>query len=77
MNNPNLFDLNLLRSRQKKSINKENYDNFLHREVGERLTNRIKDVNKNFEKTIQNLTDTNISDIEKITADKEKEISQI
>ena len=53
MNNPNLFDLKLLRFRQKKSIILNNYDNFLHKEVGERLTNRIKDVNKNFEKTLE------------------------
>ena len=32
---------------------------------------------KNFEKIIQKLTDTNIENIEKILAEKEKEISQI
>ena len=55
----------------------------IRREANEELKKKLKDKvisedqNKNFEKTIQNLTDTNISDIEKITADKEKEISQI
>jgi len=35
------------------------------------------DDNKNFEKNIQKLTDLNIENIEKILAEKEKEISQI
>ena len=35
------------------------------------------DQNKNFEKEIQKLTDSNIENIEKILADKEKEIIQI
>ena len=35
------------------------------------------DENKNFEKNIQKLTDLNIENIEKILAEKEKEISQI
>ena len=35
------------------------------------------DQNKTFEKNIQKLTDNKISDIEKLLADKEKEISQI
>ena len=35
------------------------------------------DENKNFEKNIQKLTDSNIDTIEKILAEKEKEIGQI
>ena len=35
------------------------------------------DQSKNFEKNIQKLTDKNIENIEKISSDKEKEISQI
>ena len=35
------------------------------------------DENKNFEKSIQKLTDKNIEMIEKISSEKEKEISQI
>lgn len=53
MNNHNIFDLNTLRLRQKKSLLLQNYDYFLHKEVGERLTNRIKDITKNFDKTIE------------------------
>jgi len=39
--------------------------------------NISEDESKNFEKAIQKITDTNIENIEKILADKEKEISQI
>ena len=35
------------------------------------------DDNKNFEKNIQKITDTNIENIEKILTEKEKEIIQI
>ncbi len=55
----------------------------IRREANEELKKKLKDKvisedqNKNFEKNIQNLTDTNINNIEKITSDKEKEISQI
>ena len=35
------------------------------------------DQNKNFEKNIQKITDTNIENIEKILSEKEKEIIQI
>ena len=35
------------------------------------------DENKNFEKNVQKLTDTNIENIDKILSEKEKEISQI
>ena len=55
----------------------------IRREGNEDLKKKLKDKiisedqNKNFEKIIQKLTDTNIENIEKILADKEKEISQI
>ena len=55
----------------------------IRREANEELKKKLKDKkisedqNKNFEKNIQNLTDTNIEKIEKILIEKEKEISQI
>jgi len=55
----------------------------IRREANEDLKKKLKekiiseDDNKNFEKSVQNLTDTNIGNIEKILIDKEKEISQI
>ena len=55
----------------------------IRREANEELKKKLKekliteDDNKNFEKNIQKLTDTNIENIEKILTDKEKEISQI
>ena len=55
----------------------------IRREANEDLKKKLKDKvisednNKNFEKNIQKLTDSNIEAIEKILADKEKEISQI
>ncbi len=55
----------------------------IRREANEDLKSKLKDKNisedesKNFEKKIQKITDTNIENIEKILADKEKEISQI
>ena len=55
----------------------------IRREANEELKKKLKDKNisedqyKNFEKIIQKLTDTSIEKIEKITNDKEKEISQI
>ena len=55
----------------------------IRREANEDLKNELKNKNisedesKNFEKVIQKITDTNIENIEKILADKEKEISQI
>ena len=55
----------------------------IRREANEELKKKLKDKiisedqNKNFEKNIQKLTDTNIENIEKILTDKEKEISQI
>ena len=55
----------------------------IRREANEELKKILKDKiisedqNKNFEKNIQKLTDTNIENIEKILTDKEKEISQI
>ena len=55
----------------------------IRREANEELKKKLKDKNisedqyKNFEKTIQKLTDTNIENIEKISTDKEKEIIQI
>ena len=55
----------------------------IRREANEDLKKRLKekiiseDDNKNFEKNIQKLTDLSIENIEKILADKEKEISQI
>ena len=55
----------------------------IRREANEDLKNKLKNKNisednsKNFEKIIQNITDTNIENIEKILIDKEKEISQI
>ena len=54
----------------------------IRREANEDLKKKLKDKqisedqNKNFEKNIQKLTDLNISNIEKILLDKEKEISQ-
>tara|TARA_B100000963_G_scaffold245966_1_gene215342 strand:- start:17 stop:574 length:558 start_codon:yes stop_codon:yes gene_type:complete len=55
----------------------------IRREANEDLKKKLKektiseDLNKNFEKIIQKLTDTNIENIEKILVEKEKEISQI
>ena len=55
----------------------------IRREANEDLKKKLKektiseDDNKNFEKNIQKLTDKNIENIEKISAEKEKEISQI
>jgi len=55
----------------------------IRREANEDLKKKLKnksiseDDNKNFEKNIQKLTDDNISNIEKILKEKEKEISQI
>ena len=55
----------------------------VRREANEELKKKLKekkiseDDNKNFEKIIQKLTDTNIENIEKILTDKEKEISQV
>tara|TARA_B110000444_G_C18776968_1_gene565457 strand:- start:39 stop:599 length:561 start_codon:yes stop_codon:yes gene_type:complete len=55
----------------------------VRREANEELKKKLKekaiteDENKNFEKNIQKLTDTNIENIEKILTDKEKEILQI
>ena len=55
----------------------------IRREANEELKRKLKekiiseDDSKNFEKIIQNLTDTNIENIEKILANKEKEIIQI
>ena len=55
----------------------------IRREANEELKKKLKDKkisednNKNFEKNIQKLTDTNIDNIEKILTEKEKEISQI
>ena len=55
----------------------------IRREANEDLKKKLKDKNiseddnKNYEKNIQKLTDTNIENIEKILADKEKEIIQI
>ena len=55
----------------------------IRREANEDLKKKLKnkqiseDQNKNYEKNIQKLTDLNISNIEQILLDKEKEISQI
>ena len=55
----------------------------IRREANEELKKKLKekkiteDDNKNFEKNIQKLTDNNIQSIDKILADKEKEILQI
>jgi len=55
----------------------------IRREANEELKKKLKekviseDDNKNFEKNIQKLTDTNIENIEKIQNEKEKEIIQI
>ena len=55
----------------------------IRREANEDLKKKLKDKtisedqNKNFEKNIQKLTDSNIQNIEKILLEKEKEISQI
>ena len=38
---------------------------------------QLNDQNKNYEKNIQKITDTNIENIEKILSEKEKEIIQI
>ncbi len=55
----------------------------IRREANEELKKKLKDKeisedqNKNFEKNIQKITDTNIENIEKILSEKEKEIIQI
>ena len=55
----------------------------IRREANEDLKKKLKgktiseDQSKSFEKNIQKLTDKNIENIEKISSEKEKEISQI
>ena len=55
----------------------------IRREANEELKKKLKekiiseDENKNYEKNIQKLTDTNIANIDKILSEKEKEILQI
>ena len=55
----------------------------IRREANEDLKKKLKDkiisedLSTNFEKSIQKLTDLNIENVERILADKEKEISQI
>ena len=55
----------------------------IRREANEELKKNLKekiiseDVNKNYEKNIQKLTDANIANIDKILSEKEKEILQI
>ena len=55
----------------------------IRREANEELKKKLKDKiisedqNKSFEKNIQKITDQNIENVDKILADKEKEISQI
>ena len=55
----------------------------IRREANEELKKKLKDKkisedeNKNYEKNIQKLTDSNIENIDKILSDKEKEIIQI
>ena len=55
----------------------------IRREANEELKKKLKDKiisednSKNFEKNIQKITDTNIEKIDKILADKEKEILQV
>ena len=55
----------------------------IRREANEELKKKLKDKiisedeNKNFEKSIQKLTDLNIGNIDKLLADKEKEILQV
>ena len=55
----------------------------IRREANEEIKKKLKDKqiseddNKNFEKMIQKITDSNIENIEKILSEKEKEISQI
>ena len=55
----------------------------IRREANEELKRKLKnkeiseDQNKDFEKVIQKLTDSNIQNIDKILIEKEKEISQI
>ena len=55
----------------------------IRREANEELKKKLKgkmiseDDNKNFEKSIQKITDINIEKIENILIDKEKEISQV
>ena len=55
----------------------------IRREANEELKKKLKDKkitedeNKNFEKSTQRLTDDHISTIDKITAEKEKEVLQL
>ena len=55
----------------------------IRREANEELKKKLKnkiiseDENKNFEKSIQKLTDLNIGNIDKLLSDKEKEILQV
>ena len=64
---------------QKAKISKK----YVRRQANEELKRKLKDKilseddNKNYEKNIQKLTDENITNIEKILVEKEKEISQI
>ena len=55
----------------------------IRREANEELKKKLKDKkitedeNKNYEKSTQKLTDDHISEIDKITAEKEKEVLQL
>ena len=53
MDNLNLFDLKSLRIHQKRSLLATNYDNFLFKEIGRRLSNRIEDINRSFENVLE------------------------
>ena len=62
---------------------RKNFNRNIRREANEDLKKKLKaktlseDQNKSFEKIIQKITDDNISNIDKILLEKEKEISQI
>ena len=64
---------------EKSKISIRNIRREANEDLKKQLKNKIisEDDNKNIEKNIQNLTDQNIQNIEKLLVDKEKEISQI
>ena len=64
---------------EKSKISVRNIRKEANEELKKKLKDKIitEDENKNFEKNIQKLTDTNIESIDKILSDKEKEILQV
>ena len=60
MNNPIIFDLKSLRTQQKRSLLNKNYDNFLFKEIGRRLIERLFDIKKDFNQALEISSKPNI-----------------